>query len=115
MLSTIAMIRGGPAAASDWSETLDVSANAAHDINPQLQPGSSIADRSVQLAVDANTQMTTEVSQLTVTPRFAIIRYAQERNLDITTGSLALGYQDKGERGQWTASALAQTDGTVTS
>lgn len=115
MLSTIAMIRGGSAPATDWSETLDASAYAAYDTNPQLLPGSHIADRSAQLALDGNTQMATEVSQLTVTPRFAVSRYDQERNLDITTGSLALAFQDKGERGQWTAAGLAQTDGTVTS
>jgi hypothetical protein len=115
MLSIIAVSRGGPAPAADWSETLDASVNAAYDTNPALLPGSSIADRSAQLAVDGNTQVATEVSQLTVTPRFAIIRYDEEKNLDTTTGSLALGYQDNGERGQWNASALAQTDSTLTS
>jgi hypothetical protein len=100
---------------ADWSQTLEISANAAYDTNPQLLPGSNIADRSAQLAVDGTTQRATEVSQLTVTPRFDIIRYDRETNLDITTGSLALAYQDKGERGQWTASGLAQTNSTVTS
>jgi hypothetical protein len=115
MLSTIAMTRGGPAPAADWSETLDASATVAYDTNPALLPGSTIADRAAQLALDGNTQRATELSQLTVTPRFAIIRYDEEKNLDVTTGSLALGYQDKGERGQWNASALAQTDSTLTS
>ena len=116
MSATIVTLGAGRAAlAADWSETLDASATLAYDTNPALLPGSRIADRSAQLAVDANTQMATEVSQLTLTPRFAVIRYAEERNLDITTGSLALAFQDKGERGQWTASGLAQTDSTVTS
>jgi hypothetical protein len=115
MLSTIAMTRGGPAAAVDWSETLDASANAAYDTNPALVPGSTIVDRAAQLTVDGNTRMATEVSQLTLTPRLAVIRYDQEKNLDITTGSLALSYQEKGERGQWNVSGLAQTDSTVTS
>jgi hypothetical protein len=115
MLSTIAMIRGGPAPAVDWSETLDAGTNVAYHTNPALLPGSNIADRSAQLALDGNIQMATEVSQLTVTPRLAVIRYDQEKNLDLTTGSLALSYQDKGERGQWNASGLAQTDSTLTS
>lgn len=116
MTATIlAMAAGRSSWGADWSETLDASANLAYDTNPALLPGSSIVDRAAQLAIDGNTQMATEVSQLTVTPRFAIIRYDQEKNLDITTGSLALAFQDTGERGQWNASALAQTDSTVTS
>jgi hypothetical protein len=115
MLTTIAMTRGAFSPAADWSETLEASANAAYDTNPQLLPGSRIADRSAQLAVDGNSSMGTEVSQLTVTPRFSIIRYDREKNLDITTGSVALAFQDKGERGQWNASGLAETDSTVTS
>jgi hypothetical protein len=111
----VAMTAARASSGADWSETLDVNANVAYDTNPALLPGSNIADRSAQLAVDGNTQMATEVSQLTLTPRFAVIRYDQERNLDVTSGSLALNYQDKGERGQWNAAALAQTDGTVTS
>ena len=99
----------------DWSETLEASGNVAYVTNPLWQPGSSFTDRTAQLVVDGSTQMTTEVSQLSVTPRFAIIRYDEERDLDITTGSLALAFQDKGERGQWNASGLAQTDSTVTS
>ena len=115
MLTTIATTRGGLAPAADWSESLDANATIAYDTNPALLPGSNLVDRSAQLAVDANTQLTTEVSQLTATPRFAIIRYDDEKNLDITTGSLALAYQDTGERGVWNLSGLAQTDGTVTS
>lgn len=115
MLSIIAMTRGGSAAAADWSETLDANANVAYVTNPALLAGSSIADRAAQLAMDGNTQISTEVSQLTVTPRFAVTRYDQEKNLDVTTGSLALAFQDTGERGLWNASGLAQTDSTVTS
>jgi hypothetical protein len=111
----VATAAGRTSWAVDWSETLDASANVAYDTNPALVPGSSIVDRAAQLSVDGNTQMTTEVSQLTVTPRFAIIRYEEERNLDTTTGSLALALQKIGERGQWNVSGLAQTDSTVTS
>jgi hypothetical protein len=100
---------------ADWSETLDATVNLASYTNPTFQPGSNFVDRAALLAVDGNSQVATEVSQLTVTPRLAIVRYDREKNLDITTGSLGLAYQDKGERGQWTASGLAQTDSTVTS
>lgn len=115
MLTSIAMTRGGPASAADWSETLDANTTAAYVTNPLWQPGSSFPDRAAQVAVDGNTQVSTEVSQLTVTPRFAVIRYDEEKNLDITTGNLTLAYQDKGERDQWNVSGLAQTDSTVTS
>lgn len=115
MLTTLAMTRAGFAAAADWSESLQASGTVAYDTNPLLTPGSSMVDRSAQLAVDGNTQVATEVSQFTAAPRFAIIRYDEEKNLDITTGSLTLTYQDTGERGVWNASALAETDSTVTS
>jgi len=115
MLTTLAMTRGGISPAADWSETLDAGANAAYDTNPELVPGSRAADRSAQLTVDGNTQMATEVSQLTVTPHLSIIRYDREKNLDVTSGSLVLAFQDKGERSQWSFSGDAVTDSTLTS
>jgi len=115
MLTTIAMTRGAPSPAAEWSETLGASANVAYDTNPRLLPGVSVSDRSAQLAVDGNTQLATELSQLTVTPRLAIIRYDQDRNLDNTAASVAVAFQDKGERGQWSLSGLAQTDSTLNS
>jgi len=111
----VTMGAGRTALAVDWSETLDANVIVAYVTNPALLAGSNIADRSAQFAVDGNTQMATEVSQFTLTPRFAVIRYDEEKNFDTTTGSLALAFQDKGERGQWNASGLAQTDSTVTS
>lgn len=115
MLTTIATTRGGLASAADWSQTADANANVAYVTNPLWQPGSSFADRSAQLAVDGVTQVSTDVTQLTATPRFAIIRYDEEKGLDITTGSVALAFQDKGERSQWNLSGAAETDSTVTS
>ena len=38
MITGIAMVRGTTATAADWSETLDVSVNAAYDTNPALCP-----------------------------------------------------------------------------
>lgn len=115
MTATVAMAAGRGASGADWSEALDVSGTAAYDTNPQLLPGSHITDRSAQLALDGNTRVATEITQLTLTPRFTIVHYDREKNLDMTTGSLALNYQDRGERGQWNLSGLAQTDSTVTS
>lgn len=115
MTATVAMAAGRASSGADWSEALDVNGNAAYDTNPQLLPGSHITDRSAQLAVDGNTRVATEITQLTLTPRFAIVHYDREKNLDMTSGSLALNYQDRGERGQWNVSGLAQTDSTVTS
>jgi hypothetical protein len=111
----VAAAECGASPGSDWSETLEANVNAGYDTNPALLPGSNVADRSTRLALDSTTQMATEVSQLTVTPHLAVIRYDREKNLDITTGSLALALQDRSERGQLNASGLAQTDGTVTS
>jgi hypothetical protein len=116
MTATIlAMAAARASSGAEWSETLDVNANAAYDTNPQLLPGSSVADRSAQLAVDGNTSIQTERSQLTVIPRLSVIRYARESDLDIVTGSLNLNYVETLERGQWSFSALALTDSTVTS
>jgi hypothetical protein len=115
VLTAIAMTRGALSSAADWSESLQATASAAYDTNPELLPGSRIADQSAQLSADGSTTMATEVSQLTMTPHLSIIRYDREKNLDLVTGSLTLGFQDKGERDQWNASGLAQTDSTVTS
>jgi hypothetical protein len=115
MVTGIAMARGTVASAADWSETLEASANAAYDTNPLLLPGASTADRSAQLGVDGVTSAQTERGQLTITPRFAITRYARETNLDVDTGSLAAGYVEKLERGQWSLSGQALSDSTVTS
>ena len=115
MVTGIAMARGTVAAAADWSETLDASATAAYDTNPTLTPGSNIADQSAQLAVNGNTSAQTERGQLTITPYLSIIRYARETNLDIDSGSIALAYVEKLERGQWNLSGQALTDSTVTS
>jgi hypothetical protein len=115
MITGIAMVRGTTATAADWSETLDVSVNAAYDTNPALVPGSSIVDQAAQLAVDGITSAQTERGQLTITPHLAITRYARETNLDVDSGSLALGYVEKLERGQWSVSGQALTDSTLTS
>jgi hypothetical protein len=115
MLATSGFAIGRVSSAADWSQTLDASVNAAYDTNPQLLPGSSIADQSTQLTVDGNTTAQTELGQLTVTPRFSITRYARETGLDFDTAAIDLGYQRNLERGQWTLTGQALTDSTVTS
>jgi hypothetical protein len=115
MLTAIAMARGGGSPAADWSETLEASASAAAVTNPQLQPGSNLADQSALLTVDGSTTRRTERGQLSVTPRFSITRYRRETGLDIDTGSIDFTSLEKLERGQWTFAGQALTDSTVTS
>lgn len=115
MVTGIAIARGTTATAADWSETLDATTNVAYDTNPALIPGSNIADQSAQLTVDGNTSAQTELGQLTVTPRFSIIRYARETSFDVETGSIGATFVEKLERGQWTFAGQALVDSTVTS
>jgi hypothetical protein len=115
MLTTLGLAGGRTSPAADWSQTLEAGLNTAYDTNPQLQPGSHVTDESAQLTVDGNSTTQGEISQLNVTPRFSIIRYAHETSLDIETGSIDLAYQSKLERGQWSFTGEALTDSTVTS
>jgi hypothetical protein len=103
------------AVAADWSQTLDATANAAYVTNPDSVPGSSMADHLTQLIADGNTAMQTELGQLTITPHVSMLRYARDTNLDIDTGSIAVSYVEKLERGQWNVSGQASTDSTLTS
>jgi hypothetical protein len=115
MLTTTAMAGGTAVPAADWSETLEAAANAAYVTNPQLQPGSNVADKSALLGVDGSVSAQTERGQLSLTPRFSIIRYQQLTGLNTETGSIDITYLEKLERGQWTFTAQALTDSTVTS
>jgi hypothetical protein len=114
-LSVLGLAGGQPSPAAIWSETLDASAHAAYVTNPQFVPGSKLDDESGVLAVDGNTTVQAERSELTVTPRFTLTRYHRERDLDINAGAVDLSYLRKLERGQWTLSGQALTDSTVTS
>ena len=114
MLTALATNRG-TASAADWTETFDASANAAYVTNPQLLPGSNIADQSGQVMLDGATHAQTERAQLTVTPRFSVIRYAHETDLDFETGSVDVAFLRKLERGQWTLDGQALVDSTVVS
>jgi hypothetical protein len=115
MLATLGFMHGRAATAADWSQTLDAMTTLAYDTNPQLLPGSSIADQSAQLSVDGNTTAQTEIDQLTITPRFSLVRYARETGLDYQTGQINLAYQETLERGAWTLGGQLLADSTVTS
>ena len=114
-LAALAVAGQRTSIAADWSETLEGNANAAYVTNPQLIPGSHIADRSAALAVDGSTAVTTERSRLSVTPRFVMTRYQRGTGLDNETGSVDFSFLRKLERGQWTLSAQSLTDSTVNS
>jgi len=115
MLTTIVMAGGRSATAADWSNTLDAQATAAYVTNPRMVAGDNTADESAQVTLDGSTSAQTERGQFTVTPRFSVLRYAHETDLDVDTGGLDLAYTEKLERGQWTADLSGLSDSTVTS
>ncbi|MBV8784985.1 MAG: hypothetical protein JOZ67_12420 [Gammaproteobacteria bacterium] len=115
MLTTIAMAGGRTSPAADWSGALDAGASVAYLKNPTLTPDVDTYDELGQLTLGADTRAQTERSRFSLTPRFAALRYRHDKDLDINTGSLDAGYEDKLERGLWTVNVQALTDSTVTS
>lgn len=115
MLAGSGIVIGRVSHASDWSQTLEASANAAYTTNPALVPGSNVADQSAQLSIDGNTTAQSELDQLTLTPRLSITRFARETGLDYQTAAISLAYQHTLERGQWSLNGQVLTDSTLTS
>jgi hypothetical protein len=115
MLTTSAMAASKSAAAADWSGTLESALNAAYVINPRMVAGGDMSDETGQLTIDGKATAQTERDSLTLTPRFALIRYDHDTDLNREEGSLTLNFKQKLERGQWTFDGIASSDSTVTS
>jgi len=115
MVMSLATVGGRFSPAADWSNSVEAAVNGAYVTNPTLEVGSHLSDETAQLIVADHTTAATERGQLTLMPQFSATRYAHERDLDITTGSLDLTFAEKLERGQWSFAGLGLTDSTVTS
>jgi hypothetical protein len=115
MLTTIATTGSRVSPAADWSGTLDAAAMGAYVTNPGLLPHSDVTDESALLTADGSASMQTDRTQLTITPRLSITRYAHETSLDFTMGSIDLNTLEKFERGQLTCAAQLLTDSTLVS
>jgi hypothetical protein len=115
MLTTTAVTAARSSCAADWSGVVQSTASAAWVTNARMLPGVDSSDETAQWTVDGSAIAQTERSRLTLTPRVMLTRYNHDTDLDTNAGSLGIDFEEKLERGQWTASGSAATDSTVTS
>jgi hypothetical protein len=115
MLAASIGVSGVTATAADWEGSFSSGLSAGWVSNPALIANNPRDDRLAALTFSGRATLSTELTTLTLTPRFAATRHDAERQLDTDTAALDAALARRGERSQWSLTAQALVDSTLTS